>query len=98
MKIYCLSLSSYPDIDECAEGNGGCSQLCENKPGSFACKCNTGYSLMEDLSECAGTSPQLAILIWEKIHVDMLPGSAPSQFIQLIHARSIDTLMEISKY
>ncbi|XP_064596976.1 fibrillin-1-like [Liolophura sinensis] len=43
------------DINECAEENGGCSQLCENKPGSFACKCNTGYSLMEDLSRCADT-------------------------------------------
>ena len=33
------------DVDECADGaNGGCDQLCVNKPGSFRCDCREGYN------------------------------------------------------
>ena len=42
------------DIDECATGNGGCSQICVNKPGSFECKCNAGYVLADDKKTCKG--------------------------------------------
>ncbi len=32
------------DVDECADGgNGGCQQLCVNKPGAFMCDCRSGY-------------------------------------------------------
>jgi len=33
------------DINECAIGNGQCSQLCINTPGSFMCGCQEGYQL-----------------------------------------------------
>ena len=33
------------DVDECATGNGGCDQTCNNAPGGFACACNAGYTL-----------------------------------------------------
>ena len=36
------------DVDECAEANGGCDQLCTNKPGSALCGCTRGYTLAED--------------------------------------------------
>ena len=42
------------DVDECATGNGGCSQVCDNKPGSFECKCNAGYVLADDKKTCKG--------------------------------------------
>jgi low density lipoprotein-related protein 2 len=31
------------DINECEETPYVCSQLCENRPGSYMCKCATGY-------------------------------------------------------
>ena len=42
------------DIDECATANGGCDQICVNKPGSFECKCNAGYLLADDKKTCNG--------------------------------------------
>ncbi|KAL7983847.1 hypothetical protein Chor_000723 [Crotalus horridus] len=50
------------DINECADHNGGCKQICYNKPGSYHCSCYTGYALMsdskscEDIDECAATA------------------------------------------
>jgi len=32
------------DIDEC-QTPGSCSQLCENRIGSFECSCHSGYRL-----------------------------------------------------
>ncbi|OTF82573.1 hypothetical protein BLA29_013594, partial [Euroglyphus maynei] len=31
------------DFDECLVNNGGCSQRCINKFGSYECHCNDGY-------------------------------------------------------
>ncbi|ETE73392.1 Growth arrest-specific protein 6, partial [Ophiophagus hannah] len=50
------------DINECADHNGGCKQICYNKPGSYHCSCYIGYALMsdnkscEDIDECAATA------------------------------------------
>uniref|UniRef100_A0A6I8NBJ7 Growth arrest specific 6 n=1 Tax=Ornithorhynchus anatinus TaxID=9258 RepID=A0A6I8NBJ7_ORNAN len=40
------------DINECDERNGGCNQICYNKPGSFDCGCYAGYSLRPDSKTC----------------------------------------------
>ena len=40
------------DIDDCKENNGGCDQVCVNKPGSSVCQCQTGYTLAEDGQKC----------------------------------------------
>ena len=34
------------DIDECSTGGRKChvNALCENYPGSYSCRCNSGYS------------------------------------------------------
>uniref|UniRef100_A0A8C6YDJ6 Growth arrest specific 6 n=1 Tax=Naja naja TaxID=35670 RepID=A0A8C6YDJ6_NAJNA len=50
------------DINECADHNGGCKQICYNKPGSYHCSCYIGYALMsdnkscEDIDECTATA------------------------------------------
>ena len=48
------------DVDECLENNGGCDQLCTNKPGTHMCECNDGYTKTSerggycvDINECA---------------------------------------------
>ncbi|KAM8785549.1 growth arrest-specific protein 6 [Rhynchonycteris naso] len=49
------------DINECSQKNGGCNQICYNKPGSFHCACYSGYVLSQDsrtcqdIDECADT-------------------------------------------
>ena len=44
----------FVDVNECEVQNGGCAHLCENLPGSFACKCNPGFLLEEDGKSCEG--------------------------------------------
>ncbi|XP_064084517.1 clotting factor G beta subunit-like [Macrobrachium nipponense] len=41
------------DFDECQQGNGGCSEICNNTPGSFACGCRSGV-LQPDQRTCGG--------------------------------------------
>ena len=42
------------DIDECADSNGGCHQLCNDTDGSYECSCYDGYQLMPDDVMCEG--------------------------------------------
>ena len=42
------------DINECAEMNGGCQQLCFNTDGSRLCSCKHGYTLNSDGYSCDG--------------------------------------------
>ena len=42
------------DVDECDDGNGGCSHNCTNIPGSYTCSCEEGYELLEDQQTCTG--------------------------------------------
>ena len=41
------------DIDECASGNGNCSQICDNTKGSFQCSCGVGYE-QDSTFNCKG--------------------------------------------
>ena len=43
-----------PDVNECEISNGGCAQTCINKPGSFECRCGSGFALMSNQKSCAG--------------------------------------------
>ena len=43
----------HPDIDECAEGDSGCSQICVNTPGSYYCTCELGFA--PNGPQCEGT-------------------------------------------
>lgn len=40
------------DINECLTFNGGCSQICQNLPGSYRCACRPGFKLAPDGRSC----------------------------------------------
>ncbi|XP_037008251.2 vitamin K-dependent protein S [Artibeus jamaicensis] len=43
------------DINECRNllnTNGGCSQICNNTPGSYHCSCKTGFVLLSNKKDC----------------------------------------------
>ena len=44
----------FPDINECAGGDHGCNQGCDNTEGSFTCTCNDGFELSGDGKTCIG--------------------------------------------
>ena len=50
--FYTMLLSVYADIDECDEDNGNCEQECFNTPGSFQCRCASGFQLRDDGRTC----------------------------------------------
>ena len=53
--MYVFSLkSSFSDINECAVENGGCSEVCNNTLGSYACACRAGFLLQPDGRTCEG--------------------------------------------
>ncbi|CAH1277274.1 EGF [Branchiostoma lanceolatum] len=41
-----------PDVDECADNNGGCGGICTNNVGSFSCSCYEDLVLKEDGLTC----------------------------------------------
>ena len=43
------------DIDECEDGNGGCSDTCNNRVGSYFCSCPAGFDIGSDQRTCEGT-------------------------------------------
>lgn len=66
-EIYYVSISvllcTCTDIDECALGFDLCSDLCVNNPGSYECRCQSGFILQDaftcqDIDECAILSDQ----------------------------------------
>ncbi|KAM9635607.1 vitamin K-dependent protein S [Trichechus inunguis] len=43
------------DINECknpANTNGGCSQICDNTPGSYHCSCKSGFVMLSNKKDC----------------------------------------------
>lgn len=56
------------DIDECDEDVAGCTQLCINSIGSYACNCENGYQLGSDNQTCFGTIDLFCVII---THVDI---------------------------
>ena len=44
----------YTDIDECALGITGCSQICTNTYGSYFCDCYLGYKISFNNQTCMG--------------------------------------------
>ena len=55
-----LPPDSLADIDECGIRNGGCTDKCVNKPGSYQCACRSGYKLGDDKLTCSG----IASTVW----------------------------------
>ena len=42
------------DLDECLHKNGGCNQICINRPGLYQCDCRKGYTLGWTELLCSG--------------------------------------------
>ena len=42
------------DVDECALGNHGCAETCENFGGGFFCSCQAGLRLAANGKDCEG--------------------------------------------
>uniref|UniRef100_A0A8C3YKE7 Vitamin K-dependent protein S n=1 Tax=Catagonus wagneri TaxID=51154 RepID=A0A8C3YKE7_9CETA len=43
------------DINECKDlsnVNGGCSQICDNTPGSYHCSCKSGFIMLSNKKDC----------------------------------------------
>ncbi|KAM4887385.1 vitamin K-dependent protein S [Thomomys bottae] len=43
------------DINECKDPstvNGGCSQICDNTPGSYHCSCRSGFTMLSNKKDC----------------------------------------------
>lgn len=38
--------------DECAQGNGGCSDVCHDDPAGYHCSCRPGFRLLADNKTC----------------------------------------------
>jgi hypothetical protein len=53
--VQIFSTSCVADIDECAEGTSGCSDICRNDLGSFHCDCPPGFQLADDHKSCKGS-------------------------------------------
>lgn len=55
---------SCTDVDECAEGNGGCQQSCVNMMGSYECHCREGFFLSDNQHTCI-QRPEGQPVTWE---------------------------------
>ena len=53
--ISILMVCCFVDINECEEGQHGCSHICENTLGSYSCLCFSGFRLSEDRLFCEGS-------------------------------------------
>ncbi|ERE74482.1 vitamin K-dependent protein S [Cricetulus griseus] len=43
------------DVNECKDPlnvNGGCSQICDNTPGSYHCSCRSGFAMLSNKKDC----------------------------------------------
>ena len=49
-----ITINFIADKNECAIGNGGCSDGCVNTDGSYHCTCPSGYELGGDERTCIG--------------------------------------------
>ena len=43
-----------PDINECLDNNGNCTDFCTNLNGTYFCHCKTGLQLEADNRTCVG--------------------------------------------
>ncbi|XP_027298473.2 growth arrest-specific protein 6 isoform X1 [Cricetulus griseus] len=79
--FYCLCKAGWEgrlcnkDVNECAQKNGGCSQVCHNKPGSFQCACHSGFSLASDGRNCQDVDECADLNTCGDARCKNLPGS-----------------------
>lgn len=59
LKILCFPIV---DVNECKDPlniNGGCSQICENTPGSYHCSCRSGFAMLSNKKDCKGKNTDM---------------------------------------
>ena len=54
IKILIYEIYFASDINECVTNKGYCSQICNNRDGSYSCSCYAGYQLLADNISCNG--------------------------------------------
>ena len=54
--IPCRNVIFLKDINECANSNNACNQICINTVGSYYCDCNAGYHLISNQRYCIDTN------------------------------------------
>ena len=52
--IQTILFTVFVDIDECADGIDGCTQICTNANGTYTCSCSSGYRLASNRRMCNG--------------------------------------------
>ena len=74
-EIFIIILHHCLDIDECTTGHHNCkvNEYCVNKPGSFICKCASGFKSVD--STCEGilyiSSSAVASYLHTLLHIDI---------------------------
>lgn len=57
LSLWKQSVLPFLDINECKDPsnvNGGCSQICDNTPGSYHCSCKSGFVMLSNKKDCKG--------------------------------------------
>ena len=54
--MFYINLNIFKDVNECANGNNACNQICINTDGSYYCDCYTGYHLISNQRYCIETN------------------------------------------
>lgn len=59
-----LKILYFPNVDvnECKDplnANGGCSQICNNTPGSYHCSCRSGFAMLSNKKDCKGKNTDM---------------------------------------
>ena len=60
-------LSFFADIDECAEQVINCEFMCHNTNGSYACSCDTGYTLAINGFSCISKNLFYIALLFQTV-------------------------------
>ena len=74
--LYILQFITTTDINECGDNDGGCSQICNNTEGSYACLCNDGYELDGDGKHCLGKYLKFLQCYYHRVRIISPPYTA----------------------
>uniref|UniRef100_H3CFP6 Signal peptide, CUB and EGF-like domain-containing protein 1 n=1 Tax=Tetraodon nigroviridis TaxID=99883 RepID=H3CFP6_TETNG len=76
---HCFCLSILIDVDECADNNGGCQQVCVNTMGSYECQCTDGFFLSDNQHTCIHRSDDGNQCLFKKTSCLLICREAPGK-------------------